>query len=155
MQPSPSFATLRRFLPYLWPAGEPALRARVVISLILVLIAKATILIMPFAYKGAIDELAKGVDAAIALAVGLVVAYAGARFGGVFFDNARNAIFEQLACDAVRHGGGGRTARGRTCRSGRLPAAHRIRGPSCHAKSGRRLLRVGGPGTGGGGGRVG
>jgi ATP-binding cassette subfamily B protein len=103
MQPSPSFATLRRFLPYLWPAGESGLRARVVLSLVLVLIAKATTLVMPFAYKGAIDELAKGVDAGIALATGLVVAYAGARFGGVLFDNLRNAIFERVGQTAARN----------------------------------------------------
>lgn len=103
MQPSPSFATLRRFLPYLWPAGEPALRARVVVAMLLVLLAKSVTLLMPFAYKGAIDELAKGVDAGIALAVGLVLAYAGARFGGVLFDNLRNAIFERVGQTAARN----------------------------------------------------
>ena len=38
------WAPLRRFLPYLWPAGEPALRARVVLALLLVLVAKAATL---------------------------------------------------------------------------------------------------------------
>ena len=32
----PGFAALRRFLPYLWPEGEPRLKARVVLSLLLV-----------------------------------------------------------------------------------------------------------------------
>ena len=32
----PSFAVLRRFLPYLWPAGEPGLKARVIVSLLTV-----------------------------------------------------------------------------------------------------------------------
>ena len=52
------FAVLKRFMPYLWPVGEPRLRARVVGALVLVLIAKSTTLIMPFAFKGAIDRMA-------------------------------------------------------------------------------------------------
>jgi ATP-binding cassette subfamily B protein len=100
--PEHGFATLRRFLPYLWPADRPALRARVVFALLLVLLAKATTLLMPFAYKGAIDRMAPGQEPAVMLAVALVVAYAGARFGGVLFDNLRNAIFERVGQDAAR-----------------------------------------------------
>jgi ABC-type transport system involved in Fe-S cluster assembly fused permease/ATPase subunit len=100
--PEQGFRTLRRFLPYLWPASEPAIRARVVISLLLVLVAKATVLLMPFAYKGAIDRMAPGLQPAVGLAIALVVAYAAARFGGVLFDNMRNAIFEMVGQDAAR-----------------------------------------------------
>lgn len=100
--PAPGWAPLRRFLPYLWPAGQPALRRRVVISLLLVLVAKATTLLMPFAYKGAIDGMAAGMEPAVSLAVALVVAYAGARFGGVLFDNLRNGVFERVGQDATR-----------------------------------------------------
>ena len=110
-RPEAGFATLRRFLHYLWPAGEPGLRARVVIAMLLVLAAKAATLVMPFAYKGAIDRMAPGMEAGAALAVALVCAYAAARFGGVLFDNLRNAIFEKvgqeaaarLAIDVFRH----------------------------------------------------
>jgi ATP-binding cassette, subfamily B, heavy metal transporter len=101
-RPEQGWSALRRFLPYLWPADAPALRARVVIALLLVLAAKAAILIMPFAYKGAIDRMAPGAEPAVMLAVALVVAYAGARFGGVLFDNLRNAIFERVGQDAAR-----------------------------------------------------
>ena len=99
-RPEPSFATLRRFLPYLWPADRPGLRARVVIALALVLASKAVVLTMPFAYKAAIDRMAPGLEPAVALAVALVVAYAAARFGGVLFDNMRNAIFEKVGQEA-------------------------------------------------------
>ena len=95
--------TLRRFLPYLWPAGRTGLRRRVVASMLLVLLAKATTLLMPFAYKAAIDRMSAGGQADVWLAVGLVVAYAGARFGGVLFDNLRNAIFELVGQTAARH----------------------------------------------------
>ncbi|MCP5398263.1 MAG: ABC transporter ATP-binding protein/permease [Sphingobium sp.] len=101
--PMPSlWATLRRFLHYLWPSDAPALRMRVVLALSLVLIAKATILIMPFAYKGAIDHMSPGLQAEVELAIALVAAYAAARFGGVLFDNLRNMAFEKVGQEAVR-----------------------------------------------------
>jgi ATP-binding cassette, subfamily B, heavy metal transporter len=96
---------MRRFLPYLWPAGEPGLKARVVVAFLLVLLAKGVSLSTGFVYKGAIDIMsgsARGADAAVGLAVGLVLAYAGARFAGVLFENLRNAIFERVGQDAAR-----------------------------------------------------
>src|SRR5215217_6470443 len=94
--------TLRRFLPYLWPRHAPALRARVVIAVILVLAAKAVSLSTGFVYKAAIDRMSAGMTEATGLAVALVDAYAGARFTGVFFENIRNAIFERVGLDAAR-----------------------------------------------------
>ena len=95
-------ASLKRFMPYLWPVGETALRARVVIAMVLVILAKSTSLVMPFAFKGAIDRMAAGVPDGIQIAVALVCAYALARFGGVLFDNLRNAIFEKVGQTAAR-----------------------------------------------------
>ncbi|TFI59409.1 ABC transporter ATP-binding protein/permease [Sphingomonas parva] len=100
--PKAGWSALRRFLPYLWPAGEPALRARVLIAVLLVFVAKGATLIMPFAYKAAIDRMSAGAEAGVGLAMALVMAYAGARFGGVLFDNLRNAIFERVGQDAAR-----------------------------------------------------
>jgi ABC-type transport system involved in Fe-S cluster assembly fused permease/ATPase subunit len=100
--PAAGWAALRRFLPYLWPRHAPALRARVITAVVLVFAAKAVTLLMPFAYKGAIDRMSHGVTPAAGLAMALVVAYAGARFGGVLFDNLRNAIFERVGQDAAR-----------------------------------------------------
>jgi ATP-binding cassette subfamily B protein len=96
------WATLRRFLPYLWPKHAPELRMRVMISLVLVLLAKGIALSTGFVYGAAIDRMVPGAEAGVALAVGLVVAYAGARFAGVFFENVRNAIFERVGQDAAR-----------------------------------------------------
>ena len=98
----PIWATLRRFLPYLWPADAPALRRRVVLAMAFVLLAKAVSLAMPFAYKAAVDRMAPGMEPAAGLAMALVVAYAGARFGSVFFDNLRNAVFEKVGQEASR-----------------------------------------------------
>jgi ATP-binding cassette subfamily B protein len=93
---------LARFLPYLWPSGEPALRARVVVAILLVLAAKAATLTMPFAYKAVVDRMSAGMDETAGLIVALVLAYVAARFGGVLFDNLRNAIFERVGQDAAR-----------------------------------------------------
>ena len=89
-----SLKTLLRFLPMLWPKGEREVQARVVVAVILVLIGKATTLLMPFAYKAIVDRMAS--HQAFALVIGLVLAYAGARFGGVLADNLRNALFEKV-----------------------------------------------------------
>jgi ABC-type transport system involved in Fe-S cluster assembly fused permease/ATPase subunit len=89
-----NLTTLLRFLPMLWPRGEREIQARVVIAVILVLIGKATTLLMPFAYKAIVDRMAS--HQAFALVIGLVLAYAGARFGGVLADNLRNALFEKV-----------------------------------------------------------
>lgn len=98
----PIWPTLRRFLPYLWPADAPRLRLRVALAMALVLAAKAIALIMPFAYKGAIDRMAPGLEPQAAIAITLVVAYAGARFGGTLFDNLRNVAFERVGQEATR-----------------------------------------------------
>ncbi|HEY1605370.1 MAG TPA: ABC transporter ATP-binding protein/permease [Allosphingosinicella sp.] len=99
----PGWASLRRFLPYLWPAGETALKARVILSLGFVLASiLITTLVMPLAYGAAVNEMTAGLRGDVALAIALVTAYAGARFGGVLFDNLRNAIFERVGQDAQR-----------------------------------------------------
>ena len=100
---NPDLKALRRFLPYLWPADNPALRHRVVWSMLLVVVSKAVGYVMSFALGGAVTRMSHGTDAALAIVVGLVVAYAAARFGGVLFDNIRNAIFERVGQTAARH----------------------------------------------------
>src|SRR5688500_3672719 len=100
--PKADWSALRRFLPYLWPSGERKLKARVIAAVVLVFIAKGATLTMPFAYKAAIDRMAAGLEPAASIAIALVVAYAAARFGGVLFDNLRNAIFERVGQDAAR-----------------------------------------------------
>ncbi|MEO6113259.1 MAG: ABC transporter ATP-binding protein/permease [Sphingomicrobium sp.] len=96
-----SFAVLWRFLPMLWPKDDTELRVRVVVALAMVLAGKAITLAMPFAYKAVIDAMS-GDKAAWAAAAMLVLAYAGARFGGVLTDNLRNAIFEKVGQSAAR-----------------------------------------------------
>lgn len=96
------FAVMRRFLPYLWPKDAPALRTRIVLAMLLVLASKGVQLSMGFVYGRAIDQMAPGLEAGVLLPIALVVAYAGARFSGVLFDNLRNVVFERVGQDATR-----------------------------------------------------
>ncbi|WP_432768522.1 MAG: ABC transporter ATP-binding protein/permease [Sphingopyxis sp.] len=101
-QEPPVLATLRRFLPYLWPAGHTEHKLRIVVAALIVLASKGVQLSMGFLYGAAIDAMVPGMEQGVALAIGLVLAYAGARFAGVLFDNLRNVVFERVGQDATR-----------------------------------------------------
>jgi ATP-binding cassette, subfamily B, heavy metal transporter len=101
-QSSPGFAIMARFLPYLWPKDQPAMRLRIMGALFLVLISKGVQISMGFVYAAAINRMQPGLEPGVGLAIGLVAAYAGARFGGVLFDNLRNYVFERVGQDATR-----------------------------------------------------
>jgi ATP-binding cassette subfamily B protein len=96
------WATVRRVLPYLWPAGRRDLRGRILGSAVFVVLAKIVVLALPLAYGKAIDTMAAKGSGAFSLALGLVLAYAAGRFATVVFDNVRNIIFERVGQDAVR-----------------------------------------------------
>ncbi|MGE3693293.1 MAG: ABC transporter ATP-binding protein/permease [Novosphingobium sp.] len=94
--------TLRRFIPYLWPRDNAALRWRIVGAVLLIVAAKAVTLLLPFAYKQAIDAMTLKGNAAFTIAFAFILAYALGRFAGVMFDNLRNMVFERVGQDATR-----------------------------------------------------
>ncbi|MFN3991046.1 MAG: ABCB family ABC transporter ATP-binding protein/permease [Erythrobacter sp.] len=103
-----SWPTIKRFLPYLWPKDDPALRRRIVIAMMMVLGGKAVTLALPFAYKGAVDQMAgpptgSAGEQALVVAAALVAAYALGRFTSVVFDNFRNIAFERVGQLATLH----------------------------------------------------
>ncbi|MBC7497553.1 MAG: metal ABC transporter permease, partial [Sphingomonadaceae bacterium] len=102
---NPDLKTLRRFLPYLWPADAPALRHRVLWSMLLLAAGLSVKYAMSFTLAGAITRMSAGsrITPVVVIAVALVVAYAVARFGQVLFDNVRNAVFERVGQTAARH----------------------------------------------------
>ncbi len=101
--PDAIWPTLKRFLPYLWPKDAPALRVRIIVALVLVLISKAIILAMPFAYKAVVDGMSGDATIAFELLFALVAAYAGARFAAVLSDNMRNLAFETVGQTATQN----------------------------------------------------
>ena len=97
------WGTIRRFLPYLWPSERTDLRWRIAAAGLFVLLAKAVVLSLPFAYANAVDTMAaEAGNQAVWVAMALVIAYAAGRFATVAFDNIRNIIFERVGQDAVR-----------------------------------------------------
>lgn len=99
----PVIATVRRFLPYLWPADMPGLKVRIVVAMGFVILSKLVqVYGAPFALKGAVDNMASGDRSLATLVVLLVIGYAAARLGTVLFDNLRNAVFERVGQDATR-----------------------------------------------------
>ena len=96
-----NWATLKRFLPYLWPKDQPALRKRIVVAMSLVLLAKATVLALPYAYKKAVDAMTTPANEAAMVAIAFVIAYAAGRLASVVFDNTRNIVFERVGQEAT------------------------------------------------------
>ena len=96
------WGTLRRFIPYLWPKDNAALRWRIVCAVVLIIAAKSTLLLLPFAYKRAVDAMNMTGGAAFQVAFAFVLAYALGRFASVLFDNLRNVVFERVGQDATR-----------------------------------------------------
>ena len=84
---SGDFDTIRSLLPYLWPRDAFALRVRVIVSLILLALAKVTTVAVPVILKYAVDALTAPVPGKdistetiiIAVPVGLLIAYGVAR----------------------------------------------------------------------------
>jgi ABC-type transport system involved in Fe-S cluster assembly fused permease/ATPase subunit len=99
----PMLPTLKRFLPYLWPADAPMLRLRIVGAMLLVAASKVTqVYASAYTLKWAVDRMAQGERSAMWIVIALVLGYAGARFATTLFDNLRNAVFERVGQDATR-----------------------------------------------------
>ncbi len=97
-----AWSLIKRFLPYLWPAGQPTTQLRIAIALILLFAAKAVGLSMSFLFKHGIDALNDKVHPMVQLAMALVAGYAAARFAQVLFEQTRNATYERVSQAAVR-----------------------------------------------------
>ena len=50
-------ATVRNLWQYMWPAGRPDLKFRVILAIGALLVSKAATSVVPFVYKGIIDSL--------------------------------------------------------------------------------------------------
>jgi ATP-binding cassette subfamily B protein len=95
--------TLREMLPYLWPAGEPGLRRRVVLAMALLVAAKATTVYVPIILRDAVDALSlPSGQIVLTLALGLLIAYGAARILARGFGELRDAVFAKVAQHAIR-----------------------------------------------------
>ncbi|HEY6655368.1 MAG TPA: ABC transporter transmembrane domain-containing protein, partial [Methyloceanibacter sp.] len=100
---------LRELAPYIWPAGRPDLRMRVVMALVALIIAKGITLMVPIAYKSVVDLLTGEATGKQITAIGLaaspvflIVAYGVGRVMMVLFAQFRDVWFTVVAQHAVR-----------------------------------------------------
>lgn len=94
---------MRDMLPLLWPQTRPDLRQRVVISLLLLLAAKAVTVYVPVLYGRATDLLSpQGGMAIVAVPLMLLIAYGVARILMVALAQLRDGIFAPVGQHAVR-----------------------------------------------------
>jgi ABC-type transport system involved in Fe-S cluster assembly fused permease/ATPase subunit len=103
--PRNDLKTLRTLLPYLWPPGATALRARVVLAMVLLTLAKVTNVVVPIFYKYAVDALNDDTAKIIAVPVVLLVAYGFTRVLALTFGELRDAVFAKVAQRAIRMAG--------------------------------------------------
>ena len=99
------WAILRDMLPYLWPAGHPGLKARVVFAMLALVLSKVVTVATPYAFKHATDALTGKLDAAATAAtaiVFLVLAYGVGRIMMVVLAQIRDAVFARVSQRAVR-----------------------------------------------------
>jgi ATP-binding cassette subfamily B protein len=97
------FRVVRQLLPYLWPSGRRDLKRRVAIAIVLLALAKLANIYTPIILKYATDALTTDAsNLLVAVPLGLILAYGGARAGARVFDEARDAIFAKVTQNAVR-----------------------------------------------------
>ncbi len=96
--------TLATLLPYLWPQGEGAIKARVVLAMCCLVLAKIANVYMPILYKKSVDALTLDTAADLVLVVpaGLLLAYGAARVLTAVFQELRDAIFARVTQRAMR-----------------------------------------------------
>ncbi len=98
--------TVLSLVPYLWPAGNPGARVRVVIALAFMVLAKVATVYVPILYGRAVDALVAGDEkttmALLTVPAALIVAYGLARVGAAGFGEIRDALFASVQQRAVR-----------------------------------------------------
>ena len=102
-----ALASLMRFL---WPPGEWTIKARVVVALVFLALAKVATVTIPLYYKEAVDVLSgaggavaeAATNPAIVVPVGAILAYGIARVLSLAFAELRDAVFARVAQQAIR-----------------------------------------------------
>ena len=92
-------------LPYLWPAGHPGLKGRVVFALVALVLSKIVTVATPYSFKYATDALTVGgsaITVAVSVMLFMVLAYGMGRIMMVALAQLRDAVFARVSQQAVR-----------------------------------------------------
>ena len=96
--------TILRVVPYLWPKDRFDFRVKVISALVLLVLAKAVINFAPFLYREAVNALTETGNSPFLLgALGMTVAYGGARILSRGFEQLRDVVFAAVAQRAFRN----------------------------------------------------
>ena len=99
----PSVQPLIALMPYLWPPGRPDLKARVVVSVILLVLAPIVTVISPYFFGLAVDRLqGRPEDIALAVPIALIAAYGVARILMQGIAQLRDGVFAKVCYHALR-----------------------------------------------------
>jgi ATP-binding cassette subfamily B protein len=98
-----TWAVLGVLARHLWPKGEAALRTRVVIALVLLVLAKLVNVYVPILYKQTVDALGTAAAQAVAVPIALIVAYGVARVLAQAVGEIRDAVFAPVSQRAIRN----------------------------------------------------
>ena len=98
--------TIRRVAPYLWPDDKPAMKVRVVLAMLALVLSKVVTVAIPAFFGAIVDALAPETPDTsfllISSAVGLVIAYGVMRLASVGFNQLRDAVFARVGQGALR-----------------------------------------------------
>jgi ATP-binding cassette subfamily B protein len=100
---APSFKPLWRLMPYLWPKGRPDLRARVLVSVLFLILATGFTSISPLIYGWTVDQLRPTpVNIALGTVLALIAAYMTSRILLQAFAQLRDGVFAKVQYHAMR-----------------------------------------------------
>src|SRR5262245_40704724 len=108
---SENVRVLKALRPYIWPADRPDLKVAVIVSLVLVLLAKLVTIAMPFTFKWATDALVAASGGSVpeggpswlmAAPVAAIVLYGAVRIAMALLVQVREGMFAKVAMHAVR-----------------------------------------------------
>ena len=94
--------TFKKLCRLLWPQNQPALRVRVVFSILCLILAKVLSISIPFFYKYAVDALSLKATILV-VPVFLIVAYGVAMAVSQLFGEFRDLLFVKVGQHALRH----------------------------------------------------
>ena len=103
-----TLSTLRHLWPYMWPADRPDLKMRVVWATVFLVVAKLTLIGVPYTFKWATDALAHDfkspppLPAFLLAPAMLVIVYNVLKIVQWGFNQLRDALFAQVGQHAVR-----------------------------------------------------
>ena len=103
--PSNSLRTFATLLPFLWPQGRSDLKARVLLALLSLILAKAANVMVPLVLGDAVDQLGNLDNEAhlwLGIPLAVILAYGIFRLSSLALNELRDALFARVAQHAVR-----------------------------------------------------